>query len=224
MWFDWQQRNEQHGPLIEPLRPRNKQARLLRRRSRRLTAPTFRYSWIGPAAHDEVIDVLRSGEWSPDDHLTFICDLITRRESDRRCLNVRHATSSALESVKLGQVVKSGRYSSEPHDLSTARAMRLIRRVFIWAFVAHGQSSPWTAMPRTLTQWPLGTRFRRRKLAGLGQTFVSIRHAPFWQVDVARPEMAQAGLQRYGERINSQKCFWRLRYFGLPKINLSATA
>src|SRR5215472_16236176 len=58
--------------------------------------------------------------------------------------------------------------------------------------------SAWTkrslaAMPRT--QWPLGTRFRGRKLAGLGQTFVSIRHAPFWQVDAARPEMAQADLQ-----------------------------
>jgi len=34
---------------------------------------------------------------------------------------------------------------------------------------------------RTLTRWPLGIRLRRRKLAALGQTFVSIGHVQFGQ-------------------------------------------
>src|SRR5262249_29193591 len=34
---------------------------------------------------------------------------------------------------------------------------------------------------RTLTRWPLGIRLRRRKLAALGQTFVSVRHVQFGQ-------------------------------------------
>ena len=38
------------------------------------------------------------------------------------------------------------------------------------------QAVPWAAIPRTLTRWPLGTRFCRRKLAVSGQRFVSIRH------------------------------------------------
>src|SRR5215471_18886042 len=37
-------------------------------------------------------------------------------------------------------------------------------------------SGPLSREPRTLTRWPLGTRFCRRKLAVSGQRFVSIRH------------------------------------------------
>lgn len=40
---------------------------------------------------------------------------------------------------------------------------------------------------RTLTRWPLGIRSRRRKLAALGQTFVSTRHVQFGQkADISR--------------------------------------
>lgn len=41
----------------------------------------------------------------PDDHL--MCDLLTRQKSERRCLNVRHATSFALKSIKRRQIVKA---------------------------------------------------------------------------------------------------------------------
>jgi hypothetical protein len=44
---------------------------------------------------------------------------------------VRHAASSALESVKLRQVVKSRCYPTKPHHLGAARAMRLLWRAFI---------------------------------------------------------------------------------------------
>jgi hypothetical protein len=37
---------------------------------------------------------------------------------------VRHATGSAFKGVKVGQVAKSRRYSSKPHDLSVAGAKR----------------------------------------------------------------------------------------------------
>jgi hypothetical protein len=48
-----------------------------------------------------------------------------------RRLDVRHATCSAFKAVKVGQVAKSRRYSSEPHDLSAAWAKRLPWRLFI---------------------------------------------------------------------------------------------
>jgi hypothetical protein len=51
--------------------------------------------------------------------------------------DVRDAASSALKRVKVGQVVKSRRYSSEPHYLSAAWTMRRL-----WALVAHGHSGP----------------------------------------------------------------------------------
>ena len=41
-----------------------------------------------------------------------------------RCLDVRQATSSTFKGIKVGQVLKSRRYSSEPHDLSAAWAKR----------------------------------------------------------------------------------------------------
>jgi hypothetical protein len=59
-----------------------------------------------------------------------------------RCLDVRHATSSALKRIKVRQVAKSRRYSSDPQGLSAARAKGRPRRVFIRAFIAHGQSGP----------------------------------------------------------------------------------
>jgi len=58
-----------------------------------------------------------------------------------RDLDVRHATGSAFKGVKVGQVAKSRRYSSEPHDLSAALAKWRRWRV-IRVFVAHGQSGP----------------------------------------------------------------------------------
>jgi hypothetical protein len=50
--------------------------------------------------------------------------------------DVRHTASSAFKGVKVGQVAKSRRYSSEPHDLSAAWAIRRL-----WALVAHGHWS-----------------------------------------------------------------------------------
>ena len=41
-----------------------------------------------------------------------------------RCLDVRQATSSTFKGIKVGQVLKSRRYSNEPHDLSAAWAKR----------------------------------------------------------------------------------------------------
>ena len=58
------------------------------------------------------------------------------------CLDAPHATSAAFKRIKVGQVAKSRRYSSEPHDLSAAWANRRPWRVFICLFVAHGQSGP----------------------------------------------------------------------------------
>jgi hypothetical protein len=57
----------------------------------------------------------------------------------RSRLNVRHATSSAFKGIKVGQVIKSRRYSSESHELSAAWAKRRPWGAFIRAFVAHGQ-------------------------------------------------------------------------------------
>ena len=56
-------------------------------------------------------------------------------------LNVRHTTSSAFKNIQVRQVVKSRRYSSEPHGLSAGRAMRRCWRTFIREFVGHGQRS-----------------------------------------------------------------------------------
>src|SRR5215470_1473434 len=52
------------------------------------------------------------------------------------CLNfhgvdVRHATSLAFKDIKVGQVPKSRRCSSEPHKLSAAWAMRRPARVVL---------------------------------------------------------------------------------------------
>src|SRR5262249_59969373 len=61
---------------------------------------------------------------------------------DVRCLDVRHTATPAFKCINVGQVAKSRRYSSEPHDLRTAWAKRDLRRVFIGEFVTHGQSGP----------------------------------------------------------------------------------
>jgi hypothetical protein len=54
-------------------------------------------------------------------------------------LEVQHATSSAFKGIKGGQVAKSRRYSSDPHDLSAAWAKRRCWRVFTRVFVVHGR-------------------------------------------------------------------------------------
>jgi hypothetical protein len=54
-------------------------------------------------------------------------------------VDVRHATSSAFKDILDTKVSKSRR-SSEPHNSSAARAKRQSWRVFVWEFVAHGQS------------------------------------------------------------------------------------
>ena len=59
-----------------------------------------------------------------------------RQEFVRR-LDVRHATSSVFKGVKVGQVAKSRRYSSEPHDLNAGWAMRRCWRAYVREFVAH---------------------------------------------------------------------------------------
>jgi hypothetical protein len=51
--------------------------------------------------------------------------IITRRKIMECRLDMRYAAGSALEDVNLGEVVKSPRYSSEPHDLSASRAFDL---------------------------------------------------------------------------------------------------
>jgi hypothetical protein len=50
--------------------------------------------------------------------------------------DVRHAASSTFKRIKVGQVVKSRRCPSKPHDLRAAWAMRRL-----WALVAHGHWS-----------------------------------------------------------------------------------
>jgi hypothetical protein len=67
--------------------------------------------------------------------------MLTRRKVMECRLDMRHVAGPALENVKLGEVVKSPRYSSEPHYLSASRAKRRLYCVFTRAFVAHGQSS-----------------------------------------------------------------------------------
>jgi len=68
----------------------------------------------------------------------------SRLRSNRRlcCLkfhgvDVRHATSSAFKDIKVRQVPKSRRRSSERHKLSAAWAMRQLWRVFTRVIVAH---------------------------------------------------------------------------------------
>ena len=61
-------------------------------------------------------------------------------QGNGRCLDVRHTTSSTFKRIKVGQVAKSRCYSSEPHDLSAARAMRRPGRVFTRGFVTHGRN------------------------------------------------------------------------------------
>ena len=52
---------------------------------------------------------------------------------------MQHATSSAFKGIKVGQVTKSRRCSSEPHNLSAAWAKRRRWRVFNRVFVGHGR-------------------------------------------------------------------------------------
>ena len=60
-----------------------------------------------------------------------------------RLIDVRHAASSAFEDIKVGQVPKSRRLSSEPHNLRAAWAKRRSWRIFTSVFVAHGTKCPW---------------------------------------------------------------------------------
>src|SRR5262249_39053926 len=67
-----------------------------------------------------------------------------------RRLDVRNATTATFKLIKVGQLIKSGSYSSEPHSLSAAWAMRRFWRALSRAFGGHGQNGPWAEMsPRT---------------------------------------------------------------------------
>jgi hypothetical protein len=58
----------------------NKQTRSLRRKSRRLTASAFIYSWIGPPRPlTEVIDVCGFVGMAAEDHPIFMRDLRTKK-------------------------------------------------------------------------------------------------------------------------------------------------
>ena len=57
-------------------------------------------------------------------------------------LDVRHTTSSAFKRIKVWQAAKSRRYTGQPHGLSAAWAKRGSWRVFMRAFVMHGQKLP----------------------------------------------------------------------------------
>ena len=59
-----------------------------------------------------------------------------------RLVDVRHATSSTFKDMKVGQVPKSRRCASEPHNLSAAWANRRPWRIFTRVFVAHGRKRP----------------------------------------------------------------------------------
>ena len=56
-----------------------------------------------------------------------------------RLVDVRHTTSSTFKNIKVGQLPKSRRCSSEPHNLSAAWADRRPWRIFTRVFVAHGR-------------------------------------------------------------------------------------
>jgi hypothetical protein len=55
---------------------------------------------------------------------------------------VRQATSSAFKGIKVGQITKSRRSSSEPHDLRAAWAKWRPWREFTRVFGVHGRSGP----------------------------------------------------------------------------------
>src|SRR6516225_1336857 len=60
---------------------------------------------------------------------------------------------------------------------------------------------------RTLTRWPLGMRSRRRKLAALGQTFVSIGHVQFGQkADILRARTGRLASPEHTFKISLQIC------------------
>ena len=66
------------------------------------------------------------------------CDVARRKSGGSvALLNFRYAASSAFKDIKVGQVPKSRRHSSEPHDLTAAWAKQRAWRVFIRVFVAH---------------------------------------------------------------------------------------
>jgi len=70
--------------------------------------------------------------------------LRTHRRSScfARLVDVQHATSSTFKDMKVGQVPKSRRCASEPHNLSAAWANRRPWRIFTRVFVAHGRKRP----------------------------------------------------------------------------------
>jgi len=67
---------------------------------------------------------------------------LSSRYFDLRGVNVQQATSSAFKGIKVGQVPKPRRCSSEPHSLRAAWAKRWPWRVFTRVIVAHGRSGP----------------------------------------------------------------------------------
>ena len=67
-------------------------------------------------------------------------------QGNGRCLDVRHTTNSAFKRIKIGQVAKSRRCSSEPHGLSAAWAKRGLR---LRAFIAHGTKRSFSQCPDT---------------------------------------------------------------------------
>jgi hypothetical protein len=76
---------------------------------------------------------------------------ITTRPHCRSCcldlsgVDVRHATISTFKDIKVGQISKSRRRSSEPHNLSAAWANGGPERGVTRVFIAHGRNAPFNA-------------------------------------------------------------------------------
>jgi hypothetical protein len=81
------------------------------------------------------------------------------------CLDAQHATSSAFKSIKVEQVAKSRRYSSEPDGLSAAWAKRRL-----WGAGHHVQAIPQLvsgvtksriacSLQHALASWPFAPRY-----------------------------------------------------------------
>ena len=124
-------------------------------------------------AYDKAIKARRL---RPGDHQAFTYDLLTRQNSTaalpqcatRRTLGTRKCKGPAGRQISM----LSARAASTGRSSGNAAALARIYLTVRSAWTKRSLSRD----ARTLTRWPLGTRSRRRKLAVLGQTLVSMRH------------------------------------------------
>jgi hypothetical protein len=125
-------------------------------------------------------------------------------------LEAQHATSSAFKGIKVGQVPKSRRCSSEPHNLSAARAKRRRWRVFTRVFVRHGRKRSLNRNVAQLSDCVLGMRKCCRNIRQVHALRIILDQVQ----SVYREEISPARAHFGGNAPSMRQQRWQLYYSG----------